>query len=70
MLRLLAVCVAALGLAGCAGTEEAVNTREVVEIDGCEYITVRSGHCAWSNYSFAITHKGNCKNPIHVYRKE
>ena len=36
-----------------------------IKIDGCEYIYVRD-----PNYhsAIAITHKGNCKNPIH--RKE
>jgi len=28
---------------------------EIVEIDGCEYIT-------WKAYKYVITHKGNCKN--------
>jgi len=27
--------------------------------DGCEYLYRRGGH------QFGITHKGNCKNPIH-----
>ena len=34
---------------------------KIVVVDGCEYITVGS-----PGYSdFAITHKGNCSNPIH-----
>lgn len=30
---------------------------QVIKIDGCEYIEKQSNG--------AITHKGNCKNPIH-----
>lgn len=42
-----------------------VNSLCVVNLEGCEYIVSPNGH--GSLYS----HKGNCKNPIHVYaRKE
>lgn len=30
---------------------------KIAEIDGCEYVIKRS--------SGSLTHKGNCKNPIH-----
>ncbi len=34
----------------------------IVEIEGCEYFSFISSH------GFKhITHKGNCKNPIHIY---
>lgn len=32
---------------------------EVIEIDGCEYLLRRSGYAGY------MSHKGNCKNPIH-----
>lgn len=34
-------------------------------IDGCEYINSQSwnGH----GYTESLTHKGNCKNPIHLH---
>lgn len=33
---------------------------EVITIEGCEYFKV------YSSYGyFSLTHKGNCKNPIH-----
>jgi hypothetical protein len=33
---------------------------KVISIEGCEYFRFYS-----SNYFVHITHKGNCKNPIH-----
>ena len=33
----------------------------IVTIDGCEYL-----YGPWGNAT-VLTHKGNCKNPIHVY---
>lgn len=50
---------------GCRNAQEKANDNNVVVIDGCEYITVENSMRAGNNYSFAITHKGNCKNPIH-----
>jgi len=44
--------------------KEAVkNTYEIIEIEGCEYIyvSVNSGYAG----GLGLTHKGNCKNPIH-----
>ena len=36
----------------------------MVEIQGCEYMRFLTTH------EFAVlTHKGNCKNPIHCYNK-
>jgi hypothetical protein len=37
-------------------------------IDGCEYIEVDYGVFAQRVYS--LTHKGNCRNPIHHYNAE
>ena len=37
----------------------------LVDIDGCEYIEVDAGIAESAVYS--LTHKGNCKNPIHHY---
>ena len=36
----------------------------IVEIDGCEYIEVSYGLGSGTGY-YSLTHKGNCKNPIH-----
>lgn len=62
---------AALALiTGCAPPpKERVITQDynthVVVIDGCQYI--ENGSVAGSAY--AITHKGNCNNPIHIYAR-
>ena len=41
---------------------------DVVEIDGCEYIVYKNsyGHTG-SGY---MSHKGDCKNPIHEHNKK
>lgn len=36
-----------------------LNALEIVTIDGCEYL-----YGPWGNAT-VLTHKGNCKNPIH-----
>ena len=33
---------------------------EIYMLDGCEYIVVGAGHIKWGS------HKGDCKNPIHI----
>lgn len=38
---------------------------KVIVIDKCEYLMYRS-----YNGVAEVTHKGNCSNPIHVYRTE
>ena len=38
---------------------------KTIIIDGCEYLAFKDSHG-----SLIITHKGNCNNPIHVYRTE
>lgn len=42
---------------------------EVVEIDGCEYLVYEKidVHVHSRGFGF-MAHKGNCKNPIHIYR--
>jgi uncharacterized metal-binding protein len=50
---------------GCRNAQEKANNHSVIVIDGCEYICIENAVSGASNYSFAITHKGNCKNPIH-----
>lgn len=32
-------------------------------LEGCQYIRVDYGNTCWGS------HKGNCKNPIHIYNK-
>jgi len=40
---------------------------QIVEIEGCEYIL---GHDnGFYNGGFFMTHKGNCKNPIHQHNE-
>jgi hypothetical protein len=34
----------------------------IIEIEGCEYFRYHSTHAY-----VHITHKGNCKNPVHCY---
>lgn len=49
----------------CETSQETANRTKVVVIDGCEYLTLTNSSPGSNSYSFAITHKGNCKNPIH-----
>ena len=43
------------------------NNYTVKIIDGCEYIEHDNGILDYRVYS--LTHKGNCKNPIHQYNQ-
>lgn len=62
----------AIGMMGCTEsnvsiqkTEYMINTYgkvEIVVIDSCEYL-----YGPWGNAS-VLTHKGNCKNPIHKHK--
>lgn len=48
------------------GTDvESADGYKIAVIDSCEYIVVENDIKINNNYSFAITHKGNCKNRIH-----
>jgi hypothetical protein len=40
----------------------------VIVIDSCEYIQVVNSGKVLNNYSYSLTHKGNCKNPFHQKR--
>ncbi|MFC2123362.1 hypothetical protein ACFLU5_01015 [Bacteroidota bacterium] len=40
----------------------------IVEIDGCEYIVVEWRSTNNRGYGL-MSHKGNCKNPIHIYNQ-
>jgi hypothetical protein len=56
-------------LAGCSpvrndGTVDLTKSKTVM-IEGCEYIVFETSCQLCNNYSFAITHKGNCSNPSH-----
>lgn len=64
--------LAILCLIGCdeppkeiAKTVKTHNNPQIVVIDGCEYIESDQGFGNTRIYS--LTHKGNCKNSIHVY---
>lgn len=37
---------------------------EIYMLDGCEYIVVNRGITKWGS------HKGDCKNPIHIHNGE
>ena len=41
-----------------------------IKIEGCQYIIVESSFKGSQSYSCAITHKGNCSNPIHIYNQQ
>ena len=74
MVRIMLGLVAALMLTACgekAISEDGTYVRglRTVKIDGCEYLVYENSDRVSQNYSFAICHKGNCGNPIHVYRK-
>lgn len=62
----LAIC-SAIFVTACRTAQEKATGSDAatIVIDGCEYITVENSMSGASNYSFAMTHKGNCKNPIH-----
>ena len=42
---------------------------ETIIIEGCEYLVIENSAAANNNYSIAVTHKGNCSNPIRIYNK-
>lgn len=41
---------------------------EIIIIDGCEYIIYKERNGNNQGYGY-MAHKGNCKNPIHIYNK-
>ena len=62
-------------LSGATYNTELYNRIIQIEIDGCEYFvhgiseSTKDGYgdFAYGNESFGMTHKGNCKNPIHCH---
>ena len=57
-----------MSMIGCDSAVKEVNDSygfdySIVIIDGCEYIKV--DRTALQSRVFSLTHKGNCKNPIH-----
>lgn len=58
-----------LRLVGCqsqtSGNKPIGDGYTIRTIDGCEYIEFEYGLQSSNNYTYTITHKGNCKNPIH-----
>lgn len=44
------------------------NQREVIVIEGCEYIEDQSYN--GNGYTTTLAHKGNCSNPIHQIKKD
>lgn len=56
---LLGIFYIALAMFFLYGCSRATISDETKIIDGCEYIVTRN------SYGNGLTHKGNCKNPIH-----
>ena len=50
-----------------ASYQDIVDNHKMIEIDGCEYI-VYSYTRGYGGYGL-MSHKGNCKNPIHEHNK-
>lgn len=52
-------------------TTETINTRydtgkySIVVIEGCEYFESEYSWKGNPRYNYTLTHKGNCRNPIH-----
>lgn len=72
MKRLLIIGLIAASLVGCVQPpivdgELNKNHFQIIHYEGCEYIIVEYGYPGYDTYSFSITHKGNCNNPIHKY---
>lgn len=65
--------VVVFGATSCSQTDDSGTTikssgnksYKIVVIDGCQYITSENSIPMGNNYSFSITHKGNCTNHIH-----
>lgn len=69
LVAILAVMLCSALFSGCMdGRTVAENGTELfrtIEIDGCQYLFTEISARESNNYAVAITHKGNCKNPIH-----
>ena len=44
--------------------QQIINEAPIITRDNCEYLMFYNGHCG-----YIATHKGDCKNPIHIYNK-
>jgi hypothetical protein len=64
MIRTVASILILFILTGCGDGEKVKNVPYTYEIDGCEYLGCPNGHL-----QRIYTHKGNCKNPIHIYKE-
>jgi hypothetical protein len=65
-----AFAIFSLGCGQSPSTERRMETKNnysVIVIDGCEYIECDYGILAQRVYS--LTHKGNCKNPVHIHNR-
>lgn len=65
MLLLLPLVVGACGIT--PDSDKSIDSGKgytIKTIDGCEYIEVAYGTGRTDGY-YSLTHKGNCKNPIH-----
>lgn len=74
MKKLFLIFILSLFYFGCSGeapkntnTKESDNGFRIIVIDGCEYIECVHGFTWNSYYSYTLTHKGDCKNPIHIH---
>ena len=64
ILAFLIICLSSCGPRGEYLKDSHGNIETIVIYDGCEYIkNWVYGGC------YTLTHKGNCKNPIHIYNK-
>jgi predicted RNA-binding Zn ribbon-like protein len=45
-----------------------IHQLEIIEIDNCEYIFYKKAPNRNMGFGF-MSHKGNCKNPIHYYNR-
>lgn len=69
MKKMLFLLMLSLMIGGCIDNDGVVErirdsegySRRVITIDGCEY---------FAGAYYMLEHKGNCKNPIHIYNKE
>lgn len=68
-MKTLLITIIFLIIAGCIGCEREIEKPNIEYsiriIDGCEYIQVENSYKTANNYNYTLTHKGNCKNPIH-----
>jgi hypothetical protein len=68
MKRMALFCLIALPAFGCVKKEDIVSKHtNVTVIDGCQYL--ESAYALGTQQTlYSLTHKGNCNNPIHIYK--